>query len=137
MCNQPAGFCEIEHTADWELKVWAPDFPRLLEQSARGMYSLMGLRLESSHRLERKIIIEAVDRETTLVDFLNELLFIAESQSTGFDEFQIEIEGLTLTANLRGTRISAVGKEIKAVTYHNLAVQNTSTGLIVNLVFDV
>ncbi len=137
MNTQLAGFCEIEHTADWELKVWAQDLPGLLEQSARGMYSLMGLSLESSPRQDCKINIEAVDRETTLVNFLNELLFIAESQSIGFDEFQFEVEGLTLTANLRGTRIATLGKEIKAVTYHNLEVQNTSSGLIANLVFDV
>jgi SHS2 domain-containing protein len=28
-------------------------------------------------------------------------------------------------------------KEIKAVTYHNLAVRQTETGLAVNIVFDV
>jgi SHS2 domain-containing protein len=42
--NQVAGYREREHTADWELEVWAPDLPRLLEQAARGMYRLAGLR---------------------------------------------------------------------------------------------
>ena len=46
MPTQPAGFREKEHTADWELDVWAPDLPALLDQAARGMYWLMGAQLE-------------------------------------------------------------------------------------------
>jgi hypothetical protein len=45
MTHSTAGFREIEHTADWELEVWAPDLPALLEQAGRGMYALAGVRL--------------------------------------------------------------------------------------------
>ena len=50
MAKQSSGFREKEHTADWELDVWAPDLPALLEQAARGMYWLMGARLEEGAR---------------------------------------------------------------------------------------
>ena len=36
------GFREHAHTADWELEVWAPDLPALLEQAAHGMYAISG-----------------------------------------------------------------------------------------------
>ena len=39
------GFREHAHTADWELEVWAPDLPTLLEQAARGMYAISGVQL--------------------------------------------------------------------------------------------
>jgi len=50
-----AGFSERGHTADWELEVWAPDFPGLLAQAARGMYSISGVRLKEKPRQEREI----------------------------------------------------------------------------------
>jgi len=48
MDNSQSGFREREHTADWELQVWAPSFSGLLEQAARGMYALSGTRDQSS-----------------------------------------------------------------------------------------
>ncbi|MFC2053874.1 archease, partial [Chloroflexota bacterium] len=36
MKREIAGFREIEHTADWELEVWAPDILELLKQAAIG-----------------------------------------------------------------------------------------------------
>jgi len=58
------GFREREHTADWELEVWAPDFPGLLEQSARGMYALSGLRLQTGSRQSRSISLHGEDKES-------------------------------------------------------------------------
>ena len=55
MAGDPSGFREREHTADWELEVWAPDLPGLLVQAARGMYWLMGARLQEGVRLQRTL----------------------------------------------------------------------------------
>ena len=64
-----AGFQEVEHTADWELHVWAPDLGALLEQAARGMYQLSGTRLAGAPRVRRNLEIQAVDAESLLVRF--------------------------------------------------------------------
>ena len=132
------GFREHAHTADWELEAWAPDLPCLLEQAARGMYALSGMRLQSGPAQTRTITLHAEDAESLLVRFLNELLWLEEEQGLGFDRFSITIDDqLNLQAELYGFAIAKLGKEIKAVTYHNLAVQTTSQGLRVKIVFDV
>ena len=132
------GFREHAHTADWELEVWAPDLPCLLEQAARGMYALSGMRLVSGLAQTRTITLHAEDAESLLVRFLNELLWLEEDQGLGFDRFSITIDDqLNLQAKLDGYLITNLDKEIKAVTYHNLQVENTSQGLRVNIVFDV
>jgi len=132
------GFREHAHTADWELEAWAPDLPCLLEQAARGMYALSGIRLQSSPAQTRWITLHAGDAESLLVRFLNELLWLEEDQGLGFDRFSITIDDqLNLQAELYGFAITNLGKEIKAVTYHNLQVENTPQGLRVNIVFDV
>jgi len=132
------GFREHAHTADWELEAWAPDLPGLLEQAARGMYALSGVRLQSGLAQTRTITLHAEDAESMLVRFLNELLWLEEEQGLGFDRFAIKIDDqLNLQAELYGFAIANLDKEIKAVTYHNLRVENSSQGLRVSIVFDV
>jgi SHS2 domain-containing protein len=132
------GFREHAHTADWELEVWAPDLSTLLEQAARGMYALSGMRLQAGARLVRVIELQAEDAEGLLVRFLSELLWLEQEQGLGFDLFFIRVtDHYNLQAELNGSTIANLDKEIKAVTYHNLAVETTPQGLRVNIVFDV
>lgn len=142
------GFREKAHTADWELEVWAPNLPCLLEQAARGMYRLSGLKLRSGPAQRRKLDLRAVDAEGLLVRFLTELLWFEQGQGLGFNSFIIHViqpggnatEGddkYSLQAELMGYPITGLDKEIKAVTYHNLHVLSTPEGLRVSIVFDV
>jgi SHS2 domain-containing protein len=133
-----AGFREHAHTADWELEVWAQDLETLLEQAARGMYTLSGLRLEEGKRLVRNLELVALDAESLLVRFLTELLWIGQQENLGFDLIHLSLDSSwNLRAELVGAKILSLDKDIKAVTYHNLAVRKTMQGLAVNIVFDV
>jgi SHS2 domain-containing protein len=137
MITGSAGYREVEHTADWELEVWAIDLPGLLEQAARGMYALSGMRLHSQPRFIRTLSLKATDDETLLVNFLSELLYLTEQEGIGFDQFRITVDHFVLQAELGGAKLAALDKEIKAVTYHKLAVRQTDGKLWVNIVFDV
>ena len=137
MAGHPYGYREIEHTADWELEVWAPDLCSLLEQAARGMYALSGLCLEPTQPERRELKLQAEDAEGLLVVFLGELLHFIEQDNLAFDDFQILLDGYALHARLCGSRVQKIDKEIKAVTYHNLQVRQSGQGLRVNIVFDV
>jgi SHS2 domain-containing protein len=132
------GFREQAHTADWELEAWAPNLPSLLEQAARGMYALSGMKLLAGSSQERSIALHAADAESMLVQFLSELLWLEQEEHLGFDGFSITVDkDYNLQAVLLGSEIAKLDKEIKAVTYHNLVVQTTLEGLRVNIVFDV
>lgn len=137
MPKPSAGFREIAHTADWELEVWAPDLPGLFEQAARGMYSLMDVRLQPAGRQSRTLELSAADGESLLVSFLDELLYIQDADGLGFDEFQIDITDWNLRARLEGAPLESLGKEIKAVTYHRLKIQSDERQYMVRIVFDV
>jgi SHS2 domain-containing protein len=137
MSAKSAGYREVEHTADWELEVWAEDLAGLLEQAARGMFYLSGMRLQPEPRLTRTISLEASDSETLLVKFLSDLLYFAEQEGIGFDEYQIRLDGYQLQAQLGGARLASIDKEIKAVTYHRLAVRQAEGKVRVSIVFDV
>jgi len=137
MANSLMGFREIEHTADWALSAWAPSLVALLQQAAQGMYSLAKISLAAKPRLEREFEFPISDRETLIVDFLSELLFFGEDEHLAFDEYKIEIGATSCKFRVCGAPIAAQSKEIKAVTFHDLIVQETEKGLEVNIVFDV
>jgi SHS2 domain-containing protein len=132
-----SGYSEREHTADWELEIWAPDFLGLLEQAARGIYAMSGTCLETGPRQALFLDLNADDRESLLVRFLTELLVLSELERLAFDLFKFSLEGTSLHAALEGAAILSQDKEIKAVTYHNLSILETEEGLRVNIVLDV
>jgi SHS2 domain-containing protein len=133
----PLGHRELEHTADLALEVWAPDLPSLLAEAARGMYRLMGVVLADGARQRRRIELTAADRESLLVDFLAELLYLAESEDLAFDVIDLEAEEDRLRAKLEGAPMRSHTKDIKAVTYHHLEVRDTARGVETRIVFDV
>lgn len=135
--DQNAGFYEIEHTADWALTVYAPDLVGLLEQAARGMSTLSGTALQPEPRGVQEFSITGYDPEHLLVKFLTEILHFEQEAYLGFDGYDLALDDLTLTARLSSAPIVSQQKEIKAVTYHNLQIRPTPTGLETTIVFDV
>lgn len=137
MEDRISGYLELEHTADWQLAVWAPDFVMLLVEAARGMYALSGTRLETKQSESRILEISAQEREVLLVMFLEELLYLGEMEGLAFDKFELKLNNGILSAQLVGGDLISQEKEIKAVTYHNLNIKETERGLEANIVFDV
>jgi len=135
--DHTAGYREVEHTADWELHVWAPNLPKLLTTAAQGMYQLSHTKLVAGSQALREFEISSIDSESLLVDFLSELVFFGENEGIAFDSYQLDFKGGNLKVQASGAPIQDQAKEIKAVTYHDLHIRETERGLEVNIVFDV
>jgi SHS2 domain-containing protein len=133
------GFEIVDHTADWALRVKGSDLVNLFKFAAIGMSTLMVDKQEKIQlTVEREIVLEAFDTETLLVDWLNELAYFAEDEQLIFSEFHIEaLSRNHLAAHIRGGRVSQLQKHIKAVTFHNLSIDETESGLTATVVFDV
>ena len=82
-------------------------------------------------------VLDGGDLEQLLVEFLDELLYLGESEELGCDRYRLTVEGTRLEAMVEGVPIVSQGKEIKAVTYHRLEVVETEDGLETRIVFDV
>lgn len=134
-----ADFEEVEHTADWALRVRGRDLPALLVNAARGMTSLIVAGPEDIPlEVERRLELEAYDAESLLVNWLGELAYWAEVESLVFRQFDLDqVTPISLQATVRGGRVAELQKHIKAVTYHNLEIVETKAGLEVTIVFDV
>ncbi|RME74456.1 MAG: archease [Chloroflexi bacterium] len=135
----PRGFEEIEHTADWALRVRGRDLKELLLNAARGMVALMIDRpADLPVEVEQVIELESIDAESLLVDWLSELAFWAETEMIVFHQFDLHhVTPTSLRATVRGGHAPHLKKHIKAVTYHNLEIVQTPQGLETTIVFDV
>lgn len=135
-----SGFFEdVEHTADWALRIRGRDLRELLVNAARGMSNLLVADpTEISSSVEERFDIEADDAESLLVNWLSELAYRAEVEGTVFGEFNLrQVSPTHLEAVVRGGPVAKLQKHIKAVTYHNLEIVETDDGLLVEIVFDV
>jgi SHS2 domain-containing protein len=108
-----------------------------LKQAAIGMYALMGVRIQSEPRVTHQFELPIVDPESVLVSFLAELLYLSGRDGLGFDTFDLSMNGVVLRAIVGGAALVSQAKEIKAVTYHNLAIRHIDRGLETTIVFDV
>lgn len=129
---------EIEHTADWALKVRGRSFAELLENAAHGMMELAGVRVGERVGVNRSIELEAPDKESLLVDWLQELLLLIELDHMAFGEMELVVTGgVKLHADVHSVPVISIEKPIKAVTYNELHVESSHDGFEATIVFDV
>lgn len=130
-------FEEIHHTADWSIRVWAKDLPTLFSEAAFGLFAISGITLSETPGVNKEIEIHAPDPESLLVAFLSELIYYAEQENLAFNKITVEIKGGQLVASMTGAPIKEINKYIKAVTFHNLKITNSISGVEAEIVFDV
>ena len=137
MSSQTA-FVEIEHTADWSIRVRGATLPELFVNAATGMYSLMADISAITPMTERTIEVSSVDVEALLVKWLNELLYHTEMNGEVFCEFAIlSFEPTRLVSTAKAGRGIELKKHVKAVTFHNMRIAPSEAGYEVTIVFDV
>jgi len=128
---------EIEHTADRAFTARGRDVPELFVHAAQSMFKLQPRGARGSQRVERDVEVVGADRETLLVNWLNELLFLSEHFQERYDRFEIlDLTEEHLRARLYGRRLPTM-RTIKAVTFHNLAIRHDRRHWIATLVVDV
>jgi SHS2 domain-containing protein len=135
--DAPAPFEELEHGADSALRVRGADWKALLTNAALGMFSLMADWENSPFSAQREIRVSAIDRETLLVDWLNELLYLHELEGVVYTDFEIlSASPEALQAVARGTDHWHARTAVKAATFNDLSIEKTVEGYAATIVFD-
>ncbi|HSR48891.1 MAG TPA: archease [Anaerolineales bacterium] len=129
---------EVEHTADWALRVRGATMGELCQVAASAMLAACGARSSDGPSSERSVRLEAADRETLLVQWLEEVLFALEGRSRIPVRIEVEVSPpLSLSATWEEVPLAGIEKPIKAVTFHELVVREDTEGLETTIVFDV
>jgi SHS2 domain-containing protein len=130
-------FEEIEHTADRAFRVTGGDLANLLENAARAMHSMDEPRPTGEPSATRQIEVEGVDRESLLVNWLNEIMYLEQAHQLVCEEFHIdELKNHRLCAGVETRECNRSDTHIKAVTFHNLKIREISEGLEAEVVLD-
>ena len=138
MEQQPYTF--VDHTADYAMRAWGADFPRLVENAATGFIHLMAdvAGLEPTSTIELRVTGDS--REQVLVHALKELLFLREEGRLPVAVEVLEADSDTARLRIHLTSVASARDRlragVKAVTYHGLEVTADADGLTAQVVFD-
>lgn len=132
----------LAHTADIGLEASAPTLEELFVVAAEGFKALVygDTPVRESHQCN--VSLEAEDVAALIVVWLNEILYLGESGRVVPARFDIrELAGGRLQATIRGEPFDSgrhtVEHPAKAVTYHQLVVEERAGGWYARVYIDL
>ena len=134
-------FDVVEHTADTGIVAYGSDMPEAFANAAYGMFSLMADLRQVREETSRYIEAEASDVESLVVAWLNELLFMFDTERIIFRRFDIlQVTNTRLKADAYGEKVDPSRHKlrggVKAATYHTLKVAERRDRYSIRVIFD-
>lgn len=117
------GHRQVDHTADLALELWAPTEEDLLLEGARALIEIMTEGATPGAEARRHVVLEPVDDQDRLVQWLNEIIYAAVVDGFLFAAVErLTIAGGRLEAELAGEANAhqRIAGELKSATYHDL-----------------
>jgi len=128
-----------EHTGEIVLRVRAPSLNGLFVEAARGLAELsLGRQQARPSGSPRTLSLEARDPAALLVDWLNELIYLAETERWVALEFEgVEASSTTLRLQARGATLDRAPSLVKAATLHGLHLVHENGLVQADVILDV
>jgi SHS2 domain-containing protein len=132
------GYEIIEHTADVGITASARTIEELFEQTALGLFEILGAWQPGEGR-EISIELEPSDDAGLLVDWLNELLFLQDTNDIVFTGLKVGKvrDGLVATVDVASRAKTLEGTAVKAATHHQILVERDGDGWVSRVYVDV
>jgi SHS2 domain-containing protein len=132
----------FDHTADIVLRISAATLGELLADAGRGFSSLIVANLGDVRPVEERTIeVAGLDPDYLLFDWLNELVYLLDREHLVFSQFSVTVSETGLIATCRGEPIDStrhqLEHEVKAVTYHDLKVEQGEDGWLAEVILDI
>ena len=132
----------IEHTADLGLKAYGASVEELFVNAAEGLFDALVSPKSVEEREERVIEVEAEALDELMVSWLAELLYVYDTEKFVFKRFDVKrLKGNQVEAIARGEVLDPARHEIKtgikAVTYHQLYVEESEGSWETQVIFDI
>jgi SHS2 domain-containing protein len=131
-------FREVEHTADRAFRVHGRDLAELFAHAAHALSAIQGQPASTQETSSREVAVSGLDRETLLVNWLNELLYLQDVHQESYSRFQVlAITDTSLRASVHGEPNASSRRVVKAVTFHGLKLEHLPDGWEATIVVDV
>jgi SHS2 domain-containing protein len=126
----------VDHTSELELEVEAPSAEAVFADALEALSALIS-REPAGPAGSRELRLEAPDRAALLACWLDELVFLAESEGFVADGVSsLELGERELVATVHGHRDNPAPL-VKGVTYHGLELERRGDGWHGRVVLDV
>lgn len=127
----------LAHPSELKIRAQGEDLPELFINSASGMMVYIYGDLPSETDRIDKIEISSQNLETLLVDWLSEILRLSDTNKRAYIHFRIiELTSDKIRAEIASAKVIAQN-DIKAVTYHELAIIKKKDCWEATVVYDV
>jgi SHS2 domain-containing protein len=135
----------FEHTADVGLRIRADSLESLLVDAARGLFSLLVVNPAAIQPVQEKTIhiggAKPGQYDYLLFDWLNELLYLFETEGWLLCAYDLTLTDGGLTAVCRGELARQaqhrLDHEVKAITYHGLTCVQGPDGWTAEVIVDI
>lgn len=128
-----SGFELLEPMTGPGLKLWGPDLPALFAQAARGLTSLLTDVDQIQPLEERMINIRAKDLEGLMVAWLNEIIFLFDTEGFLVEAVGIhEVDPWHLKVAVLGEQYDPsrhyIENHVRSASYAGLCMEQTAAG---------
>lgn len=132
----------IDHTADIGIRVEGRDPRTLFVNAGRALFDLLTAPSTLAGAQRGRLQVTGDDWPDLMANWLRELLYLWTGEEKLVKRITIEhIDEHALTATVAYDRFRpgrhVIKTEIKAVTYHQLQVQRSSSGWAAQVIFDI
>ncbi|MGA8849191.1 MAG: archease [Dehalococcoidia bacterium] len=132
----------IDHTADVGIIAYGADVEELFSNAALALFSLITEPESIEEKLHLDLEVSSEDRDSLLIEWLNELIYLFDAKHILFSRF--DIESLThnqLKATCYGEGFNPMKHKIKigvkAATYHMLKLDKNGDGCKAQIILDI
>jgi len=132
----------LEHTADVGFEACGANREEVFTNAARALFHLIVEQDSVVPREEVSVRVEGREPADLLVNWLSEILYLHDAEGWLFRDFEVYPLGDTsLAAVARGEKIDRKRHQlkllVKAITYHQLALEETSEGWRARVYVDI
>jgi SHS2 domain-containing protein len=129
----------VDHTSEITIRLRAPTFAALLDEATRAFGELVPETARGADvPLWREFTVRALDRAGTLVEWLNEMVYLCEVDRWLPVEVQVQVDSDSgACVRARGVALDAPFVLVKAATLHRATVRDVPGGVAGEVTLDV
>ena len=132
----------LDHTGDTGIQVWGDSLEDIFSIAAKGMFYVISESENIKSETEYPISLQADSNSELVVFWLSELNFLFATEGMLLSQVdQISVQDGRLEAVVTGEIFSPekheILREIKAVTYHQLILEQKNEGWFAQVIFDL
>jgi len=130
----------LPHTADVKFQAFGKTEEEVFENAALALKEVMIKKIKIQSKIKKKIEIGGKDKESLLYNFLEEFLFLLDSENFLLVEInKIKIKDNKLEMEILGDKASnyKFSNDVKAITYNEMFVKKEKGRFICQVVVDV